>query len=351
MEKNWIKIAAIYIGTVIGAGFASGREIVEFFGVYGVKGLWGIYIVGVLFSILGSMLLVKVHDYRISSLNELLEKLFPKKIKIFIDILIIISLYTGFSIMVSGSGALFKENFNLSYNIGIIVMIIFSFIVFLFSLEGFSTVNTILVPLLVIGIIFTSFYLSSGGGYDMSVLHGKTLTTKGNFITSSFLYFGSNSLIIIVVFSSILPLIDSKRSAIMGGMTGGIMLFFLAIALIKPILIYYEQVKTLDIPMLYISSLVGESYRKMYSIILWIAMFTTALANGFGFINKFKIKNRFLILLFCISSIPIARLGFSNLVSVIYPIFGVLGFIMITLILFTKPVKKDLIIIKDKFPC
>ena len=339
MDKNWIKIVAIYIGTVIGAGFASGREIVEFFGVYGTKGLWGIYIAGILFSIFGSMLLLKIHDYKIKSLNELLERLFPKRFKVLIDILITISLYTGFSIMVSGSGALFKENLNLSYNMGIIVMIIFSFLVFLFSLEGFSTVNTILVPLLVIGIIFTSLYLSRDGGYDMNVLHGKNLTSKGNFVTSSILYFGSNSLIIIVVFSSILPLISSKNTALMGGMIGGILLFLLAISLIKPILIYYEQVINLDIPMLYISSLVSEAYRKMYSIILWIAMFTTALANGFGFINKFKIKNKFLILLFCISSIPIAKLGFSNLVSIIYPIFGILGCTMMLLVLFLKPTK------------
>lgn len=38
MNKNWVKIASIYIGTVIGAGFASGREIIEFFGIYGLKG-------------------------------------------------------------------------------------------------------------------------------------------------------------------------------------------------------------------------------------------------------------------------------------------------------------------------
>ena len=339
MNKNWIKIAAIYIGTVIGAGFASGREIVEFFGVYGVKGLWGIYIAGVLFSILGSVVLVKVYEYKIGNLNELLTRFFPKRIKGLIDLLIIIALYTGFSIMVSGSGALFKENLNISYNIGIIVMISLSFIVFLFSLEGFSIINTILVPLLSIGIIFISIYLSKNGGYDIDILKGQTLTSKGNFITSAFLYFGSNCLIITVVFSSLLALIDSKKTAIVGGMTGGVVLFFLGMSLIKPILIYYDQVKDLDIPMIYISSILGETYRKIYSIILWIAMFTTAIANGFGFINRFKLKSKILIFLFCISSIPLAKLGFSNLVGSIYPIFGILGFIMISMILLFKPGK------------
>ncbi|NLY67966.1 MAG: hypothetical protein GX069_10455, partial [Tissierellia bacterium] len=61
MNKNWIKIASVYIGTVIGAGFASGREILEFFGVYGIKGIFGIIVSGLLFSILGSLFLLKIY--------------------------------------------------------------------------------------------------------------------------------------------------------------------------------------------------------------------------------------------------------------------------------------------------
>ncbi len=59
MNKHWIKIASIYVGTVIGAGFASGREIIDFFGVYGIKGIWGIVIAGLLFSLVGSLLLIE----------------------------------------------------------------------------------------------------------------------------------------------------------------------------------------------------------------------------------------------------------------------------------------------------
>ncbi len=41
MNKHWIKIASIYVGTVIGAGFASGREIIEFFLEYMVSKEYG----------------------------------------------------------------------------------------------------------------------------------------------------------------------------------------------------------------------------------------------------------------------------------------------------------------------
>lgn len=335
MSKNWIDIMFIYVGTVIGAGFASGREIVEFFGVYGIKGIWGIYISGILFSVVGSLILIKIYNKKISNFNEMIYIMFKKKIGLIIDIIINLSLYTGFSIMIAGSGAIFKEQLNLPFNFGIMLMLLCSFIVFLFNLEGLSTINSILVPLLIMGIIFISIHIVTGELHKLPNIEGLHLTKKGNFITSSILYFGSNCLIILVIFSSLLPMIDNKKTAIIGGTMGGFILYILGVSILSSVLIHYDEVSSLDLPMLSICGHIGENYRKIYAVILWIAMFTTALANGFGFINKnFQNKNKTLVSsLFCISAIPLAKMGFSNLVGTIYPIFGVVGFLMVIYIL------------------
>lgn len=330
MEKNWIKIASIYVGTVIGAGFASGREIIEFFGVYGLKGIVGIIVSGLLFSVLGSLLLIKIYNNRISDFNQLAALVFGRRLGFIIDTLIAFSLYTGFSVMVSGSGAIFMEELGISFNIGVLIMVICCFLVFLFSLEGLSFINTVLVPLLILGIVFTSLYLNIREGYNFSNVAGVNLTKKGNFLTSSMLYFGSNSLIVLVVFSSLLPMIDSRRTAILAGAVGGAILCMLGLSILTAMLIYYNEVCYLEIPMIKICSYIGENYRKLYSVILWIAMYTTALANGFGFMNRIS-KERYkipIIALFCIIAIPLAKVGFSNLIGIIYPIFGVIGFIM-----------------------
>ncbi|HHV38941.1 MAG TPA: hypothetical protein GXX70_05560, partial [Tepidimicrobium sp.] len=108
MNRNWIKIASIYIGTVIGAGFASGREIIEFFGIYGIKGIGGMAISGTLFAVLGTLLLVKIYNNDIESFDQLMEKQFSHKFRSIINIIMVFSLYTGFSVMVAGSGAIFK---------------------------------------------------------------------------------------------------------------------------------------------------------------------------------------------------------------------------------------------------
>ncbi|NLY47057.1 MAG: hypothetical protein GX053_13865 [Tissierella sp.] len=281
---------------------------------------------------------MKVYHNKIENFNELSSKLFGRKIRILIDIIISFSLYTGFSVMVAGSGAIFKEQLGISFNIGIVIMIVCSFVVFLFSLEGLSFISSLLVPLLIIGIVFTSIYISKGEGYNLSVIEGVDLTSKGNFITSALLYFGSNALLIIVIFSSLLPIIDSGKTALLGGAVGGIFLYILAISILNPMLIFYNEVHHLDIPMLQISSLVGEGYRKVYAVILWISIFTTALANGFGFVNRFSDKNKMkAIILLCLSSIPLAKIGFANLVSIIYPIFGFIGVIIMIFVLIKLP--------------
>jgi hypothetical protein len=38
------QIASAYIGTVVGAGFASGQEVLLFFATCGYEGLWGILV-------------------------------------------------------------------------------------------------------------------------------------------------------------------------------------------------------------------------------------------------------------------------------------------------------------------
>ena len=43
-------------------------------------------------------------------------------------------------------------------------MVVFTFIVFMFKLEGLSIINSILVPILIIGILFTSIYLNMREG-------------------------------------------------------------------------------------------------------------------------------------------------------------------------------------------
>lgn len=70
-----LKIAGVFISTVIGAGFASGQEIVTFFIRYGRSGLLGLGVAGALFILYGWGILSCVYKNKIRTYSEFTDQI------------------------------------------------------------------------------------------------------------------------------------------------------------------------------------------------------------------------------------------------------------------------------------
>lgn len=93
-----------YLGAVVGAGFASGQEIVQFFVNYGSYGLPGALSATILFALMGGLLLYLAHCYRVSNYQDLLTKIAGERFGPVIDLLLAVFLFLGISTMFSASG-------------------------------------------------------------------------------------------------------------------------------------------------------------------------------------------------------------------------------------------------------
>ena len=71
MWKDTLRIAGAYVAYVIGSGFATGQEIVQFFTVYGIKGIAGMLVCTVLFAAMGSTLLADGFRYGNGEISKL----------------------------------------------------------------------------------------------------------------------------------------------------------------------------------------------------------------------------------------------------------------------------------------
>lgn len=146
MKEILISLAVI-IGTIIGAGFASGREILNFFNIYGENGALGIIIANILFGIIIFLVIDIINKKNIIKYDELINsnKFLSKILKIFSAIC--------FGIMIAGVGAFVKEQLNISYWIGAAFASTVSYAMFLHKFEGLEIFNCILVPLIILGIL------------------------------------------------------------------------------------------------------------------------------------------------------------------------------------------------------
>lgn len=335
---NSIKVASVYAGAILGAGFASGQEILQFFMVYGEKSIYGIVLAAVLFALTGIVVLNKIYQYQIDSYHQYVVPLIGSKLGRLVEILVSLFMLSSFIVMVAGSGAIFHEEMGFSRDLGIMVMVVLCLSVFLNDIKGVVLVNSILAPCMLIGMVAMGCYILIFKDVSViSLMHVAHKVVFYNWFSSSLVYVSYNTLTIVVIMTALLPLLTKRSVAVMGGLLGGISLGIVAFILWIVMLIFYSDIVSYEIPILQIMIRQGQVMEIIYVFILYSAMFTTAVASGYGFLNRItswlKVNKKGCAIVFCLASIPFAKVGFSSLIKIIYPLFGYLGLFMLVVIL------------------
>lgn len=115
------------------------------------------------------------------------------------------------------------------------------------------------------------------------------------------------------------------------------------IILILLILIYQmlicakADISKIEMPIL--SLLEKEIWQKIiYGIAIVSAIITSVVSASYGALENIKDKNKYKLsaIAICLLEIPISYIGFGNLVSTLYPVFGAIGIVQIILILKTS---------------
>ena len=81
MKKDFSKIfqiAVVFIGTIVGAGLASGKEITQFFTSFGLTSFFGILFCGAFYILKGSIIAKISIKYSLNSYSDVLKIISPK---------------------------------------------------------------------------------------------------------------------------------------------------------------------------------------------------------------------------------------------------------------------------------
>lgn len=296
-------IIFVLIGTFVGAGFASGKEIFNFFTIFNLYSFVSIFV----FSLLLFFLIFKcINIKKNNNLNSYSDFLLylEKKYKYFNSkfFLFIINIFlaSSFYIMIIALAALFNYQFNIEKYIVVFISIFICFNIFLVSL---TTNNYSILYAITIGLIYFSYnsLLLVPIVFDLKINYNKSnISFKISFIYS------------LIIF---------------------ILIFFINLLL----LCFYSSIYNIELPILYICNNSLKIFLYFYFFIVLSAIFTTMISSGYTFVNNFKEKNYTLkLLIFLLFSFIFCFFSFSDLINFFYPIFGIIGFIQIFLILFNR---------------
>lgn len=325
------RIAATYIGTVIGAGFASGQEIIQFFTYLGLPGFWGIALAAIFFAFFGFLILYLAQRNHCRSYGELLVSICGPRLGGLMDWLVTLFLLGGLCVMIAGGGAIFAEHLGFSYTAGVLITAFLVVVIVIFGIEGVMAANSVIVPIMLMSTLLVSYLALAEKGVNLSV------TVKPHFssqwIVSSLLYVAYNMTLSVGVLASLGGDIRNKRKVYWGGIAGGLVLGILILANNLSLTAYYPGVLKYQIPMLYIASHYGIPLHFLYVLVLWLEMISTAIGNVYSLAKKAESLGLWsygqVVWGSVFLAVPFSYWGFAHLVSWLYPFFGYLSLLFL----------------------
>lgn len=105
MSKKYLSVAFAYVGVIIGAGLASGQDLLQYFLSFGAKGLIGIVVLGVLNVVFGVVALQLGSYYRSGHHDEVFERITHPALRRVIDVVLVFSGFAMGFVMLAGAGA------------------------------------------------------------------------------------------------------------------------------------------------------------------------------------------------------------------------------------------------------
>lgn len=325
------KIASVIIGSVLGAGFLSGKEVASFF--YG-----------------GNPIIISLAIFVIFFLVIFFFLSFPKILDEKIFILVKAILLSGNVIisvgMLSAIDSIFNLQFPIFYGLPIfsVIALLLANLVAINEKEGLQKANCFLVPIIVL--VFLITFLSSGDKY---------LVKTGKILPKNILsYCGLNLTLLLPLLTSLgegenrkVLLLSSFLSAFLIGV--GIFGIFLLTSSLNSSLLNN------DLPILKMLE-DNDSLYRIYQIILIFGILTSLFGSYYPVFNFFSNDFHGLVgkILSCLVIFLLSRLSFSAVVSIIYPVFGYCGFLLIVILIFSRffvqalPLKNTLAPLTDK---
>lgn len=358
--KNVIAYAGAFIAFLIGSGFATGQEIMQYFAAYGYWGIAAVGVIFILFLYVGISFITVGYKEQFERPNDVYTYYCGKYVGKFFDYFSVIFIYMSFFVMIAGAGANINQQFGLPTYVGGLILGILAIITVIFGLNSIVDVIGKIGPIIVV--------LAIGLGAASIIRNPEGLTTvnevlpsldilsaSSNWLFAAGSYVGFCMLWLAAFMSSMGKGANSKKEAAYGAI-GGAAAFSLAVLIVAlGLMANIEDVAGSLIPNLVLAEKISPVLALIFSVIVIAGIYTTAVPLLWTAVSKVTPEgtNRFKIAAVVLGGVGIfvgLLIPFDKLINIVYVINGYVGVILLVLMVIksiTVRVKKNKTDIND----
>nr|WP_314279108.1 hypothetical protein [uncultured Peptostreptococcus sp.] len=341
--KQVSKIAGAFIAWIIGAGFATGREILSFFSSFGYYSYGVIAIILVGFALIGMVIMEAGYQHRNNPDFRQYEYFCGKKIGRLYSIIMPIMLFFMMGVLISATGSTIHEYYGLNRYAASSAMAIIVLLAYLAGFDRFIQVLSKIGPLLVLFfllvgtiVIFKDYKnFSSIGLYRDSLIPYQAAPV---WFFSGFLYFSLAISSGGTYFAKLGASCKNIKVAKYGAWLGAFEVSLAVLILSSAILLNIDAIRHVDVPTLYLAKRVSPLMSSVFTLILLLGMFSSSSATMWSLCRfvypENKRRNRMASICIAFAATLIGVLPFAKLVAIILPAIGYIGIYYILCVIY-----------------
>ncbi|MEG1583493.1 MAG: hypothetical protein RR131_03935 [Anaerovorax sp.] len=338
---NVIKFAGAFVAFLIGAGFATGQEILQYFTSYGYQGFLTAAVVLIAFIYVGIEFSTTGYREKFHKGSEVFQYYCGKPIGLFYDYFTIAFVFMSYVVMVAGAGATFNQHYGIPTYVGGIVMMILATGTVIFGLGNIVNVIGKIGPVIVIialGLGLSAIIMNPEGiGQGAAMIQNNEIELKqagSNWFMSASSYIGFCMLWLAAFLTAMGTQANCRKEAGMGSAIGAVGFVLGCVILMLGLLAYLPEVAVTQIPSLILAMKIAPALATVFSIIIMAGIYTTAVPLLWQASSRFteegtktfKIVTVALGIIGCFIGLA---LPFNSLVNIIYVINGYVGILLI----------------------
>ena len=334
-----------FIGIVVGAGFASGQEAMQYFVAFGEWGLWGIALAAALMMVTGVSILQLGSYFQAVEHTAVYNKIASPVTAKILDWSTLITLFSIGFVMFAGGGSNINQQFpSIPVWVGGTVMLILVLLVGLMDVDRVTRVIGTITPFIIVFVVLATGYTILTADVDFASLNTWAIdnvnTSLPNWWLSALNYTGLNVMTAVSMSIVIGGNFLDNRAVGIGGLIGGFLYLILLALLVFALFFEAKDVNGEDMPVLKLITGIHPVLGILMTFVIYGMVFNTAIGMFYALGKRLTRNNpqRFypVYAASCIIGFILSFIGFQSLVSNVYPILGYLGLLMIVVMVYNR---------------
>lgn len=339
-----------FIGVVVGAGFASGQEALQYFVAFGNMGLWGVLLASALMIITGVAILQLGSYFQADEHTAVYDNISGPIVSRILDWGTLATLFSIGFVMFAGGGSTISQQFEgVPIWVGGAVMLVLVLLVGLLDVDKVSNVIGAITPFIIIFVVLATGYTIIVTDVDWSQANefavNNVESPLSNWWLAALNYTGLNVMCAVSMSIVIGGNILDNRAVGVGGLIGGFFYLLLLALLVVSLYMVAPEVYKQDLPVLTLINHVNPALGYFMTFIIYGMVFNTAIGMFYAMGKRLTRKKPKLFYPVyagaCVVGFILSFIGFKQLVSSVYPILGWIGLLMIAVMVITWITQRD----------